>query len=72
MYSPKIREDLIPKLYRLGQKKRRPMTRLVAEAIHPPDAVASPAPRHRVQPRAVSRGTDALALVPPRRLRVQR
>ena len=33
MYSPKIREDLIPKLYRLGQKKRRPMTKLAAEAI---------------------------------------
>ena len=33
MYSPKIREDLIPKLYRLGQRKRRPMTHLVAEAI---------------------------------------
>ena len=29
MYSPKIREELIPVLYRLAQHKRMPMTKLV-------------------------------------------
>lgn len=29
MYSPKIREELIPVLYRLAKHKRMPMTKLV-------------------------------------------
>lgn len=29
MYSPKIAEDLIPVLYRVGKKERRPMTHVV-------------------------------------------
>lgn len=29
MYSPKIREDLIPKLYKIAKKKGVPMTELV-------------------------------------------
>jgi hypothetical protein len=29
MYSPKIREDLIPKLYLMGKAMRKPMTRIV-------------------------------------------
>lgn len=29
MYSPKIREDLIPRLYRLAKARRIPMTRFV-------------------------------------------
>ncbi len=33
MYSPKIREDLITKLYRLAQARRRPMTRVVNQLI---------------------------------------
>lgn len=33
MYSPKIREDLIPRLHQLGQKREMPMTHLVAEAV---------------------------------------
>ena len=33
MYSPKIREDLIPRLYRLRVRLKRPMTRLVNEAV---------------------------------------
>ncbi len=33
MYSPKVREDLIPRLYRLKVKLNRPMTHLVAEAV---------------------------------------
>ena len=33
MYSPKIREDLIPRLWRLAQRRRMPMTKLVAEAV---------------------------------------
>ena len=33
MYSPKIREDLIPRLHQLGQKRKMPMTHLVAEAV---------------------------------------
>jgi len=33
MYSPKIREDLIPKLYQLAQKRRIPMTNLVSEIL---------------------------------------
>jgi hypothetical protein len=33
MYSPKINEQHIPTLYHLGKKLRKPMTRLVDEAI---------------------------------------
>jgi hypothetical protein len=33
MYSPKVAEHLIPRLYQLGKARRVPMTRLVAEAI---------------------------------------
>ena len=33
MYSPKIDEDLIPRIYRLGKLKRIPMTRLVNEIL---------------------------------------
>ena len=33
MYSPKIREDLISRLWRLAQRRRMPITRLVAEAV---------------------------------------
>lgn len=33
MYSPKIPEKFIPRLWRLGKKRGVPMTRLVAEAI---------------------------------------
>lgn len=29
MYSPKISEDLIPRLYRMAKDRRTPMTRLV-------------------------------------------
>jgi len=29
IYSPKIAEDLIPVLYRIGKKERRPMTKVV-------------------------------------------
>jgi predicted DNA-binding protein len=33
MYSPKVPEELIPRLYRLGKEKRKPMTRLIKEAV---------------------------------------
>ena len=33
MYSPKIKEDLIPKLYRVARKKGVPMTELVDDII---------------------------------------
>lgn len=33
MYSPKINEQHIPALYHLGKKLKKPMTRLVNEAI---------------------------------------
>ena len=33
MYSPKINEQHIPALYHLGKRVRKPMTRLVNEAI---------------------------------------
>ena len=33
MYSPKIPEHLIPRLYRAAQAQKRPMTHLAAEAI---------------------------------------
>jgi len=33
MYSPKINEDLIPRIYRLGKLKKVPMTRLVNEIL---------------------------------------
>ena len=33
MYSPKINEELIPRLYRLRRLKKIPMTRLVNQMI---------------------------------------
>ena len=33
MYSPKIREDLIPRLYRLARADEVPMTRLVNQLL---------------------------------------
>ena len=33
MYSPQIREDLIPPLYRLAKARRVPMTRLVGDIL---------------------------------------
>jgi hypothetical protein len=33
MYSPKIREDLIPRLYRMGKAMNRPMTKIVDEIL---------------------------------------
>ena len=33
MYSPQIREDLIPPLYRLAKARRIPMTRLVSDIL---------------------------------------
>ncbi len=33
MYSPKIPEPLIPRLYRLAKSQHRPMTRLVTDAV---------------------------------------
>jgi hypothetical protein len=33
MYSPKINEHHIPALYHLGKRVKKPMTRLVDEAI---------------------------------------
>jgi hypothetical protein len=34
MYSPKVSEDLIHRLYRQGQRLKRPMTKLVNEAVN--------------------------------------
>lgn len=54
MYSPKVREDLIPALYRLGRARGRPMTQLVSEAVErylaaAPEtgATVEAPPRHR-------------------------
>ena len=33
MYTPKLREDLVCALYRLKQAKKRPMTKLLNEAV---------------------------------------
>jgi hypothetical protein len=33
MYTPKIREDLIPRLYRAAKARKIPMTRLVSEIV---------------------------------------
>ena len=33
MYQPKIREDLIPRLYRMARARGIPMTRLVSELL---------------------------------------
>ncbi len=33
MYSPKIPEHLIPRLYQAARAQKRPMTRLAADAI---------------------------------------
>ena len=32
-YSPKVREDLIPRLYQLSLKKGQPMTKTVSQAV---------------------------------------
>ena len=29
MYSPKLREDLIPQLYKLAKEQKRPMTKIL-------------------------------------------
>ena len=33
MYSPKIPEQLVPRLWRLAQKRKVPMTHLVRDAV---------------------------------------
>lgn len=33
MYSPKVKEELIPQLYRLKQTTKKPMTKIVNEAV---------------------------------------
>jgi len=33
MYSPRIREDLIPKLYKLAEARNKPMTQMVDEIL---------------------------------------
>lgn len=33
MYSPKIKEELIRELYKLKQQNKKPMTKLVNEAV---------------------------------------
>lgn len=33
MYSPKIRDDLIPRLYQLGKSANKPMTKIVDEIL---------------------------------------
>ena len=33
MYSPKIKEDLIPHLYRLAKQEKKPMTAVVDEIL---------------------------------------
>ena len=35
MYSPKIRNDLIPLLYRIAKHEGKPMTRLIDEILRP-------------------------------------
>jgi hypothetical protein len=35
MYSPRIRNDLIPLLYRIARHEGKPMTRLVDEILRP-------------------------------------
>ena len=35
MYSPKIRNDLIPLLYRIARHEGKPMTQLVDEILRP-------------------------------------
>ena len=48
MYSPKVREDLIPALYRLGRARGRPMTQLVSEAVERYLAAAPEHPDHSI------------------------
>ena len=35
MYSPKIREDLIPKLYKLKRRHQKAMTHIIDEILRP-------------------------------------
>jgi hypothetical protein len=63
VYSPKVREDLVPRLYRLKVKLKRPMTHLVAEAVEAylqqhedqvPMAPASSSPPRNLSPETPS------------------
>lgn len=44
MYSPKIAEDLIPRLYQIGKARKIPMTRLVDGILR--NALANMNPPH--------------------------
>jgi len=48
MYSPKIKEDYIPVLYKIARARRLPMTHIVREALdeylNKPEIVATKAP----------------------------
>ena len=33
MYSPKVSEDLVPRLYKLAKEQKRPMTKVLDELI---------------------------------------
>ena len=45
MYSPKIKEDLIPKLYRIAKEEGLAMTKLVDQIIR--DALNGKGPKER-------------------------
>ena len=50
MYSPKIRETLIPRIYRAAKEARLPMTAWVSQAIEralPETAAIQQIPNHR-------------------------
>ena len=59
MYSPKIRDDLIPLLYRLARHEGKPMTRLVDEILraeverrlHVVDQQSIPNPSESLKPK---------------------
>ena len=52
MYQPKIREDLIPRLYRLARARGIPMTALVSELVE--------AALQRIEEDAIAEGVSEL------------
>jgi predicted DNA-binding protein len=68
VYSPKVREDLIPRLYRLKIKLNRPMTHLVAEAV---EAYLAHHEDQDLMAKSPSQSRSAKSAIPPLELSKQ-
>ena len=61
MYSPKISEELVPLLYRLGKARRVPMTRLVDSLLRKALAAEDQPQEVSAAPTAAKEPTEAAA-----------